>query len=439
MEMNMDRMNNQVAVFIDYENIEISYRSKSGDDFEVDWQSVFRAAVDFGRVVVRRAYADWGIFGSSQRELLAMGVDLVHVPSKRGKNAADIKIVIDALEMVLGESKNISHVVLVSGDGDFTELVHRLRAYGKVVIGLGVSGASAEYLIHACDQFIFYDMLTGRPAGKDSGENRSTDAPGIAFEMSEARLLLRKAVEPIDEGTWVTAGAIKNAMLGLSPAFNERNYNYSSFKDFIAAQSDMVRIRTAQPGGHLEVQKISLPASDAASKAPEALLDRYLNILGAEKIRMTPTEHRPAIILKYYESIKGSQERTLNQVKEALQAYFEEKSPTVKPQYVHETAHQLFRTYCFEFDQDDSKYSEDVRLWDRAVTLFADIKNANFMLDKCDRGLLQKILANLDEGEELHVNTAARLLYGTVKGQKMLQHVTDLINETRRASAKRRS
>jgi len=112
---------NQVAVFIDFENIELSARDKLTSEAEIDWSTVLETAVDFGRVVVRRAYADWANFRASQRALQRLGVDLVYVASKRGKNAADIKIVIDAMEMLIGEQTNVSHVMLVSGDGDFTE------------------------------------------------------------------------------------------------------------------------------------------------------------------------------------------------------------------------------------------------------------------------------------------------------------------------------
>ena len=105
--------------------------------------------------------------------MLGLGIDLIHVPSKRGKNAADIRIVIDAMEMMVS-SNHITHVFLVSGDGDFTELVHRLRANGKVVVGMGISGASAEYLINACDQFIFYDKLVGAEDSKDEADENET-------------------------------------------------------------------------------------------------------------------------------------------------------------------------------------------------------------------------------------------------------------------------
>lgn len=425
---------NQVAVFIDYENIELSCRDKLGSDVEVDWSRVLETAVALGRVVIRRAYADWASYSASQRELLRLGVDLVHVASKRGKNAADIRIVIDALEMLMAGHTNVSHVLLVSGDGDFTELVHRLRANGKVVVGLGISGASAEYLINACDQFIFYDLLADAPLkpveeaedGTPVGETTAT-----ALDVSEARQLMRRALRS-REGEWVSGGEVKNAMLRLNPAFSERTYNFGSFKEFLAAQSDLVRLRTAQPGGHLEVQLILEAEAPSAEQAPEALLDQYVRYLAQQKVRMTPTEHRSTIILRAYSISQALPGRTLTELKEELHAYFEETAPGVKWQYVHEAVHQLFHTYCFTFDRDDSKYPPDVRLWDKVVTLSDDVHSATDLLDKCDRGLLQKIARRVGSAEEIDREVAARLLYGSVAGPKMLEHTEELISELAR-------
>lgn len=419
----------QVAVFIDYENIELSCREKMGSNVEVDWSTVLETAVDLGRVVLRRAYADWSIFSSGQRELLGLGVEVVHVPSKRGKNAADIRIVIDALEMLMGEHANISHVLLVSGDGDFTELVHRLRGYGKLVVGLGVSGASAEYLINACDQFIYYDVIADVAAETERG-NGHGEATQAAFDVSEARQLLRRALQS-REDEWVNGGQVKDAMLRLNPAFNEQNYNYDTFKSFLAAQSDIVRLRTASEGGHLEVQIIPEDESEPTARVqgPAATLDRYLKYLSQQKVRMTPTEHRPRIILKFYNIYKNNPDSTLTELKEELHAFFEETAPNVKWQYVHETIHQLFRTYCLQFDQDDSKYGADVRLWDREVSLVNDVKSPAQLLHRCDRGLLQKIARKVGSVEDIDREVAARLLYGSVRGEKMLEHVNQMVDE----------
>jgi uncharacterized LabA/DUF88 family protein len=169
---------NQVAVFIDYDNIGISIEEAFGKTADVDWNRILQAAAQMGRVVLRRAYADWAEAAAKQRQLLGLGVELVHVNSKRGKNAADIRIVIDALELFHNDKNSFTHLVLVSGDGDFTELVHRLRAHGKFVTGIGISGTSAEYLVNACDKFIFYDKWQGvnkvrKTPQNGSGQNQS--------------------------------------------------------------------------------------------------------------------------------------------------------------------------------------------------------------------------------------------------------------------------
>ena len=418
---------NQVAVYIDYENIELSLRSKRRQDAEVDWSQVMETAVDIGRVVLRRAYGDWAIFSNYQRELLGLGIDLIHVTAKRGKNAADIRIVIDAMEMLIGEHSHISHVLLVSGDGDFTELVHRLRANGKVVIGLGISGASAEYLINACDQFIFYDTLVvsdDLPVIEDeAGET------AVTFDVGEARQILRRALKK-HEGEWVSAGKIKYTMRGLNPAFSERNYNFPNFKAFLTAHPDLVKMRTAE-GGHMEVLMLSENDNkkDTKQLTPEALLDRYLKILSQHKIRMTPNEHRPTIVFRFFNIMQTKPNRSLNAQKEDLHAYFEEMAPQVKYQYIHETVHQLFHTYCFTFDKKDNNYPDDIRLWDRNVELATSIHRSPELLEKCDRGLLQRIGRKVGGVGKIDRQVAARLLYGSIKGQKMLDHVDDLIDD----------
>jgi len=220
-------------------------------------------------------------------------------------------------------------------------------------------------------------------------------------------------------------------MLRLNPAFNEHNYDFDSFKSFLVAQNDIVHLRTASEGGHLEVQIIAEDESTvtASSEGPAALLDRYLKYLSQQKIRMTPTEHRPRIILKFYNIFKNNPESSLTALKEELHAFFEETAPNVKWQYVHETIHQLFRTYCLQFDQDDSKYSSDVRLWDRQVSLVDGVNSPAQLLRQCDRGLMQKIARKVGSVDQIDREVAARLLYGSVRGDKMLEHVNQMVDE----------
>ncbi|GER79949.1 MAG: hypothetical protein JETCAE02_23990 [Anaerolineaceae bacterium] len=410
----------QVAVFIDYDNIEISASDKLGKDVDVEWSLVLEAAAQIGRVAVRRAYADWSSYGGDrQRELLGSGVELVHVSSKRGKNAADIRIVIDALELLGSGASNITHILLVSGDGDFTELVHRLRASGITVIGLGVSGASAEYLINACDEFIYYDRLVGAETPAAEAEEAGEGAP--SFDITEARQLLRRVLQS-RQGEWVLAAELKNAMLRLDPAFSERNYGFANFKEFLASAKD---IAESQLNENNQIE-VALTTAEAAH-IPEALLDEYLKILAEQKVRMTPNEYRPQIIFRFFDICKADPDLSLTSLKERVHAYFQESAPHVKWQYVHEAAHQLFHTYCFEFEQAEA-YPTDTRLWDRRVSIASGVEKSIDLLDKCDQGLLFKLARSLGGPKKINKEAAARLLYGSFRGQAMLDHVKELID-----------
>jgi uncharacterized LabA/DUF88 family protein len=326
----------------------MSVEDALGKGAEVDWAKVLQNATQMGRVVLRRAYADWAEAASKQRSLLALGIELIHVNSRRGKNAADIRIVIDALELLYSEQNSFTHVLLVSGDGDFTELVHRLRSHGKHVVGMGVSGTSAEYLVNACDKFIYYDKL-----------------PGVSK--------VKKNVQT-------------------PPAPKQQNNNNST--------------------------RQSLPMATT----PEGKLEQYLNLLAVHKIRMTPTTHRPLIIYKMYEIAKAHPEFSFNQLKEFAEVHFETATPRVDAQLVLDTAHQLFHTFCFVFDDDTSE-----RIWNRRMWLPENINSAANLLDLCDSKILQLLIADLGAPEKIDKEVAARLLYGGMRNPKVLEHIADLI------------
>jgi len=343
----------QVAVFIDYDNIEISVEEAFGKNADVDWNRVLQSASQLGRVVMRRAYADWAEAAAKQRQLLALGVELIHVNSKRGKNAADIRIVIDALELFHNDGSSFTHVLLVSGDGDFTELVHRLRAHGKTVIGMGISGTSAEYLVNACDKFIYYDKL--------QGVNKVRKAP--------------------------QNGAGQN-----QPAAKQNN------------------------GSAVKLGVV-------AATTPEGKFEQYLNLLAAKKIRIANGDQRPFVIYKMYELVKNATEPiTFNQLKEQAQAYYESATPKLGAQVVLDVAHQLFHTFCFEFDPDSHE-----RIFNRKLFFAADVQKAADLLDKCDRKILQLLVADLGAPDKLDVEVLARLLYGGARSRKVLDHVLELM------------
>ncbi|MEU2198525.1 NYN domain-containing protein [Isoptericola sp. NPDC019482] len=168
----------RLAVFLDYENLALGARDHLGG-MQFDFKPIADALAVRGRVVVRRAYADWSYFDEDRRMLTRHQVELIEMTQRMGasrKNAADIKMVVDAIEMAF-EREYITTFVMCTGDSDFSPLVHKLRELDKKVIGVGVENSTSRLLPPACDEFLFYDRLEGvdvpdeseAPAPKRSG------------------------------------------------------------------------------------------------------------------------------------------------------------------------------------------------------------------------------------------------------------------------------
>lgn len=425
---------NLVALFVDYENLLLSYHqqlngsSQQVEKFEeLEWKTI----LDFvrgktGRIVIKRAYANWASYSvSKQRELLEHGFELVNTPSRGGKNAADIKIVIDAIDTLKAQDEKINNFFVVSGDGDFIDLVHHLHANGKIVRGMGVSGTTSNYLTKVCDEFAYYDILVKPPSQEDDSTTKAETRP-MSFDLSEARQILREALEKFEDG-WIDATYIKNTMRKINPAFNERNYGFYKFKAFLDAQDDMVETRPLQPVG-LEIKKV-IPNGTAPDKSsPEKLMDQYLAGLSRVKVRMSPTEHRKTLIINLHKIIDETPDISLSQALERLANMIEEKAPYISYNIITDTAHQLFHCKCFEFEP-KTKYPEGTRLWDRAVSFSDGITSANELLTYCDRELLDKISGSLDPGENIDPEVAARLLYGKEGNPYKKEYVEKLIAE----------
>ncbi|MGC5167110.1 NYN domain-containing protein [Luteimicrobium sp. DT211] len=193
----------RLAVFLDYENLALGAREHLGG-MTFDFGPIADALAVRGRVVVRRAYADWSYFDEDRRALTRHQVELIEMPQRMGasrKNAADIKMVVDAIEMAF-ERDYISTFVMCTGDSDFSPLVHKLRELNKRVIGVGVELSTSRLLPPACDEFLFYDRLEGvdvpepgeskssrsstqRPARRGRGRAKAA-APGAEAETEPA-------------------------------------------------------------------------------------------------------------------------------------------------------------------------------------------------------------------------------------------------------------
>jgi uncharacterized protein (TIGR00288 family) len=248
----------QIAVFIDFENIATSAEANLGD-FEVN--AVMDLLRTRGRLLIKRAYGDWGRYQRYRRAMLENGIDLFQLYSVgiQQKNRADVRLAIDALETVFTRP-NIDLYAIVSGDSDFTELIHKLRDHGKYTIGIGLRAATSDLLRRACDEFIFYETLVSEELDDISDELR----------LPDARDLLRRALGVAEQKGEVPvfAGRLKQIMLGIDSSFNEANYGFQQFRAFLEAHQDLVTIEEQGLQVYVGLHRPGLPASAGVAPPP---------------------------------------------------------------------------------------------------------------------------------------------------------------------------
>src|SRR5690349_12160527 len=202
-----------------------------------DFRPIADALAERGRVVVRRAYADWSYFDEDRRMLTRSHVELIEMPQRMGgsrKNAADIKMAVDALQLAF-EREYISTFAICTGDSDFTPLVHKLRELNKRVIGVGVEKSTSALLPPACDEFLYYDRLEGVeiPAGRTRLNRPETEPRLVVPEPQPAAeapvrdvdalfALVAQSVAGLQRSSsgTVTASTLKRTLLRKDPTFN---------------------------------------------------------------------------------------------------------------------------------------------------------------------------------------------------------------------------
>jgi len=257
--MNVRTTDTTMAVFLDLENIALGARDASYPSFDI--QKVLERLLLKGHIVVKKAYCDFDRYKDFKRGLHEAAFELIEIPHVRqsGKNSADIRMVVDALDLCYTKS-HVDTFVIISGDSDFSPLVSKLRENDKTVIGVGVKNSTSDLFINNCDEFIYYDDLVRKepskarrrtaaaasaspaPKAEKSGENTGpdrTEALDLVVETFEAVAEERGETEPI----W--GSMIKQAIKRRHPGFNERAHGFRSFNDLLAE---------AQKRGFLELQ-----------------------------------------------------------------------------------------------------------------------------------------------------------------------------------------
>jgi uncharacterized LabA/DUF88 family protein len=256
----------RIALFLDYENLAIGARDDLGG-MAFDLRPVADALAERGRVVVRRAYADWSSFDPDRRMLTRSHVELIDIPQRMGarKNAADIKLTVDALEMAF-ERDYLATFVICTGDSDFTPLMHKLRELNKRVIGVGIEASTSGLLPPACDEFLYYDRLEGvdvpprrtrrrngrakepEPAAVSEPEaaaGRTEPEPGVAEpdvaepsrpeDVTVLAVLVAQTVSGLTRSTGspVTASELKRTLMRKDPTLDVTDFGFPTFGEML--------------------------------------------------------------------------------------------------------------------------------------------------------------------------------------------------------------
>lgn len=217
----------RIALFIDFENL-VTRTGIAADSF--DLQPALDTLLEKGKVVFRRAYADWTRFGKATERLHDLGVELVDVPpsTRAGKNGADVRLVIDALELAYLR-EHIDTFVIASGDSDFCPLAYKLREKDRTVIGMAVRESTSQLFVKACDEFVYLrapgqrrrEPSKEKEKEKEKEKPKEKTVPDVAREAASA--ILARATAPVNPS------AIKAAVVRRQPDFDERDHGFSSF------------------------------------------------------------------------------------------------------------------------------------------------------------------------------------------------------------------
>jgi len=264
--MNEDR---NLALFCDFENIALGVRDVRYTKFDIG--PVLERLLLKGSIVTKKAYCDWDRYKQFKKGMHEAAFELIEIPHVKmsGKNSADIRMVVDALDLCYTK-EHIDTFVIISGDSDFSPLVSKLRENAKTVIGVGVKGSTSDLLISNCDEFIFYDDLVPGSESDEasSGTKKISKKRGKRSKKKTAVKKADPAQEAIDlviettEALYAERGdkaklwgsMIKQTLKRRRPGFNESVYGFSSFSDLLeeaAKRKQLDLERDEKSGGYI--------------------------------------------------------------------------------------------------------------------------------------------------------------------------------------------
>lgn len=280
----------RIALLMDFENIVLGLPSNA----KFRPKAILSRVLDLGKVVIKRAYADWSRYDNYKVKLHELGFDLMEIPKRAmtGKNAADIRMVVDAMDVVISK-EHVDTFALVTGDSDFTPLASKLRELDKRVIGIGVKDSTSKLLIEACDEFIFYDELEDvsvkevsekltLPRGRAKSGAASSAASGALPKVDDRKraeglyMLLETTRALMRDYDTLWASMVKQTIMRKHPAFNETYHGYPTFTALIedAVKLGILQAARDEKSGNWKVtgigdQAMALLKRPAVKEKPE--------------------------------------------------------------------------------------------------------------------------------------------------------------------------
>lgn len=263
-----------MAVFCDFENLAIGVREAKYAKFDIN--KVIERLLLKGSIVVKKAYSDWDRYKEYKRVMHEAAFDMIEIPHVRqsGKNSADIRMVVDALDLCYTRS-HIGCFVIISGDSDFSPLVSKLRENNKIVIGVGVKQSTSDLFINNCDEFIFYDDLVREKAKAAKKASRSktskADKPKVEPADGEAKaggdpeVAIEMVVDTLDalvaergDSDTIWGSMIKDAIKRRQPQFSERFHGFKTFGALLEAakKKGLIGLRKDEKSGNFQVTPV---------------------------------------------------------------------------------------------------------------------------------------------------------------------------------------
>jgi NYN domain len=412
-------MADQLAVFIDFENVAI-WAEQEFFDFELT--PLMEYLQSRGPVVIKRAYGDWSRFSRYRDELMNNTIDLIQIFAIRaGKNRADIRMAMDALETAMTRSQ-INTYVIVSGDSDFGPLVTKLREYGHYTLGIGPRNIAHRLLIKSCDEFVYLETVLGETNGVTER---------LGPEQVAARKVLLKAVQAHGQRgeVPVLAAKLKQTMLLIDPTFNEVNFGYDQFKGWLDDQRDVINLLVKEmqlyvaakdfvaPGGFV-ISHEEEPTADEAAKAGRESLDaQYRQIFTRLKMTAVDFATRRDVLRDIYREM-GAQpgKRTADQLLEELRERYESQGLNRSKTALRQIWQMGFRQRTFDYKGGQTT-SFHVPVW-----LAEDIDSEAAFVSRAESGF---VYAVINAGLEIDKSDLGNILLNDTNQVEYIQSLLD--------------